>query len=204
MPVLRKQPQRETSKLRAETGWKLIFCLAPTRQAERRAGSAGRRRFSRRCWMGMWCSSINQRQSPAPRLGGPCGVEARPERRRTLGGAAQIQSAVLDGHVVLIDQPAAKPGAQAGAPLRAVAGRAVYEGAGEWLHLTLNPRVEDGAMQLSADKIDISQDSGDALAHGNVKATWSDTGKSGTGQPANEPSGSMSLGGQGPAQIGRA
>ena len=83
--------------------------------------------------------------------------------------------------------------------MRAVAGRAVYEGAGEWLHLTSSPRVEDGAMQLTADKIDVSQDSGDALAHGNVKATWSDTGKNGTGQPANEPAGSMSLGGQGPA-----
>jgi lipopolysaccharide export system protein LptA len=116
-----------------------------------------------------------------------------------IGGAAQIQSAVLDGHVVLIDQPATKPGANAEQPLRAVAGRAVYEGAGEWLHLTSSPRVEDGAMQLSADKIDVSQDSGDALAHGNVKATWSDTGKNGTGQPANEPAGSMSLGGQGPA-----
>src|ERR1035438_8818282 len=99
--------------------------------------------------------------------------ETRRPRAET-GGAAQMQSAVLDGHVVLIDQPAAKAGAQAGAPLRAVAGRAVYEGAGEWLHLTLNPRVEDGAMQLSADKIDVSQDSGDAFAHGNVKATWSD------------------------------
>jgi lipopolysaccharide export system protein LptA len=54
-------------------------------------------------------------------------------------------------------------------------------------------------MQLTADKIDVSQDSGDALAQGNVKATWSDTGKNGTGQPANGPAGSMSLGGQGPA-----
>jgi lipopolysaccharide export system protein LptA len=118
-----------------------------------------------------------------------------------LGGAAQIQSAVLDGHVLLIDQPAAKPGARAETPLRAVAGLAVYEGAGEWLHLTVNPRVEDGAMQLTADKIDVSQDSGDALAHGNVKASWSDTGKNGTGQPANGSAGqdSMSLGGQGPA-----
>ncbi|MGC1461220.1 MAG: LptA/OstA family protein [Terracidiphilus sp.] len=116
------------------------------------------------------------------------------------GGTAQIQSAVLDGHVVLVEQPAAKPGAQTEPPMRATAGHAVYEGPGQWLHLTMNPRVEDGAMQLTADKLDVSQESGDAFARGNVKATWLDDGKGGnsragvaTGQ------GSMSLGGQGPA-----
>ena len=76
----------------------------------------------------------------------------------------------------------AQPGnpAQSGpapATLRATAGRAVYEGAGEWLHLLVNPRVESGALQLTADKLDISQASGDAFARGNVKATW-------TGEPA--------------------
>ncbi len=63
-----------------------------------------------------------------------------------MGGEAQIQSAVLDGHVVLVEQPAGKPGAQPQPPMRATAGHAVYEGAGEWLHLTLNPRVEDGGI----------------------------------------------------------
>ena len=43
---------------------------------------------------------------------------------------------------------------------------------GEWLHLTGSPRVEDGGLQLTADKVDVSQASGDAFAHGNVKATW--------------------------------
>jgi lipopolysaccharide export system protein LptA len=60
--------------------------------------------------------------------------------------------------------------------MRATAGRAIYEGAGEWLHLTLSPRVEDGALQLTADKIDVSHESGDAFARGNVKATWLDNG----------------------------
>ena len=73
------------------------------------------------------------------------------------GGAAQVQSAMLDGHVVLTQTPAAKPGAQPEPPLRATAGRAVYEGTGEWLHLTLSPRVEDGGLQLTADKVDVSQ-----------------------------------------------
>ena len=109
------------------------------------------------------------------------------------GGAAQIESAILDGHVVLIREPAAKSGAQTEAPMRATAGRAVYEGAGAWLHLTLSPRVEDGSLQLTADKIDVTQDSGDAFAHGNVKATWAETGSGKAGGS------SGGLGGQGPA-----
>jgi len=36
---------------------------------------------------------------------------------------AQIRSAVLDGHVVLLQQPLEKPGVQAQAPMRATAGR---------------------------------------------------------------------------------
>jgi lipopolysaccharide export system protein LptA len=107
----------------------------------------------------------------------------------------QIQSAVLDGHITLVQQRAAKPGAKPEAPLRATAGKAVYEGAGQWLHLTASPRVDDGGMQLAADKIDVSQQSGDAFAHGNVKATWLNNGN---GKPA--PVGeTLSVGGQGPA-----
>jgi lipopolysaccharide export system protein LptA len=127
------------------------------------------------------------------------------------GGAGQVQSAVLDGHVVLTQEPAAKPGAQAEAPLRAWAGRADYEGTGEWLDLTLSPRVEDGGLQMTAEKIDVSRESGDAFAHGNVKATWLDTGTSkagAQGKPANggggqggAGQGSGVLGGQGPAHV---
>ena len=110
--------------------------------------------------------------------------------------ATQIQSATVDGHVVLVENPAAKSG-EASAPLRATAGRAVYEGAGEWLHLTLNPRVEDGGLQLTADKIDVSQDSGDAFGHCNVKATWAENGADQTGRA--KKGNSNGLGGQGPA-----
>jgi lipopolysaccharide export system protein LptA len=119
------------------------------------------------------------------------------------GGGAQIQSAVLDGHVVLVQQSAPRPGEQAEPPMRATAARAVYEGAGAWLRLTLSPRVEDGGLQLTADKIDVSEDSGDAFAHGNVKATWTDVG---AGQPAKPQGGApaqsgVALGGQGPAHM---
>ncbi len=120
-------------------------------------------------------------------------------------GATQIQSATVDGHVVLVQNPAARAGQEAAVPLRATAGHAVYEGAGEWLHLTLNPRVEDGGLQLTADKIDVSQDSGDAFGHGNVKATWAENSADQTGRAKNAKQGkarqgnSNGLGGQGPA-----
>ena len=105
------------------------------------------------------------------------------------GEAGQIQSAVLDGHVLASSRPAPKPGAEAPAELRAWAGKAVYEGAGEWLHLTIAPRIEDGGLQMTADKIDVSHETGDAFAHGNVKATWLNDGKSkpnGQGTPGQQ------------------
>jgi len=115
-----------------------------------------------------------------------------------LGGAAQIQAATVEGHVVLIQEPPAKPGASP-AILRATAGRAVYEGAGEWLHLTESPRVEDGGLQLTADKVDVSQASGDAFARGNVKASWLQ--QAGGKGSAKAGLGGVSLGGDGPAHV---
>jgi lipopolysaccharide export system protein LptA len=100
---------------------------------------------------------------------------------------------------VLTQTPAVKPGAPPQATMHATAGRADYEGQGEWLHLSVNPRVEDGALQLTADKVDVSRESGDAFAHGNVKASWmnsnSQQGKSAGSQSV------VSLGGQGPAHV---
>jgi len=91
---------------------------------------------------------------------------------RSGAGAVDLQSAELDGHVVLLEQPATKLSGKAQPPFRATAGRAVYEGAGEWVHLTQSPRLTDGALEVTADKVDVSRQSGDAFAHGNVKATW--------------------------------
>lgn len=108
--------------------------------------------------------------------------------------ATQVESATVIGHVVLVQQSAVKPGTAAQPPLHATANRAVYEGAGEWLHLTGSPRVENGGLQLSADRLDVSQDSGDAFAHGNVKATW-------LGDTAKSSNHGQVLGGQGPAHV---
>jgi lipopolysaccharide export system protein LptA len=124
-----------------------------------------------------------------------------------------VQSAELDGNVVLFEQPAQKDGAQPQPPLRATAGKAVYEGQGEWLHLTMSPRVVNGGMELTADKVDVSQQSGDAFAHGDVKATWTGSAVGGTKSTArnaggNDGAGSgaasgggVTLGGKGPAHV---
>jgi lipopolysaccharide export system protein LptA len=118
--------------------------------------------------------------------------------------AAQIQSALLEGHVVLVQQPALKAGAQPQPPMRATAGRADYESGGDWLHLTESPRIEDGGLELTAQKVDISQQSGEAFARSDVKATW----MSGPAPETDKRTGSEAraanedvptLGGQGPA-----
>ena len=105
--------------------------------------------------------------------------------------------------MVLTQKPAAKPGAPPPALLRATAGRAVYETAGQWLHLTMSPRVEDGALQITAVKVDVSRASGDAFAHGNVKASWTDA-NAGSNAHQGRPvaaQGSVALGGRGPAHV---
>jgi lipopolysaccharide export system protein LptA len=132
------------------------------------------------------------------------GPPAHGAKKAPVGAASpageQIQSATVEGNVVLVQQPGPKAGSATQAPLRATAGRAVYEGAEEWLHLFVNPRVESGALQLTADKLDISESSGDAFAHGNVKATW--TGQATEGVKATgRPMGTHGLGGQGPAHV---
>jgi lipopolysaccharide export system protein LptA len=113
------------------------------------------------------------------------------------GDQLDVQSAILDGHVVLIQRPAAKPGAQPQPELRATSGHATYEGDGQWLHLTASPRVVDGSMELTAGKIDVTQATGDAIAQGNVKATWTNTRSAGNQGAPN----TVALGGQQPAHV---
>jgi lipopolysaccharide export system protein LptA len=149
----------------------------------------------------------------------PIGPDAATSERTTMSKSgpetAQIQSATLNGHVVLIQWPAGKPGAPPQAEMRATAGHAEYESAGAssapgvspaagpWLHLTESPRVEDGALQLTADKIDVAQTSGDALAYGNVKGSMmnSATQRQGAEAYKADEGGGINLGGQGPAHV---
>ena len=106
------------------------------------------------------------------------------------GAAAGAQIAAMHqvGHVVLVQEPppAAKPG-QAGqtsqanqSSVRATAERADYDGASEVLHLWGSPRVQDGALDMTANQIDFARATGDAFAHGDVKASWTGSG-TGTG-----------------------
>jgi lipopolysaccharide export system protein LptA len=155
----------------------------------------------------------------------------RPAQGSTNGqaqaAAGQIESAKVDGNVVMTQQPATKPGQAPQPLLRATAAHAVYEGA--WLHLTGNPRVVNGGMEMTADRVDVAQGAGntnranaagnavgasgrvqqagnadgDAFAHGNVKATWVNDGrdKSAAGSTGGSSSGTVGLGGQTPAHV---
>jgi lipopolysaccharide export system protein LptA len=124
------------------------------------------------------------------------------EHRPPAAGAAQIESATLDGHVVITQQPAAKPG-EAATTMRATSGHADYDSTGEWMHLTQVPMVTDGSMQLAADKIDVSQATGEAFAHGKVKATWLAQNASIQDGPkgASASKTMAGLGGQGPSHV---
>ena len=107
----------------------------------------------------------------------------------------QIESATVDGHVVLIQQPTAKGGVAQPA-VKATATHAEYSDGGQWLHLTGSPRVTDGGLEITAEKLDVSQESGDALAQKNVKATW-------TGDARHGGSGDLNadFGAQGPVHV---
>jgi lipopolysaccharide export system protein LptA len=136
----------------------------------------------------------------------PGAADESAEAGNASGALAQIESATVDGNVVLVEEPAHGSGSEVRPPLRATAGHAVYEGGEERLHLTANPRVDNGALQLTADKVDVMQASGDAFAYGSVKATWAPAtaGNSGTGkkQPGGAAApGNGALGGEGPAHI---
>jgi lipopolysaccharide export system protein LptA len=134
-------------------------------------------------------------------------ADAKPDSSRNdsngLARSTRIESATVAGNVVLVQQPVATKDVPAPPPVRATAAQAVYEGAGQWLHLTGSPYVENGGLQLVANKIDFSQASGDAFAHGDVKAIWLGAESRAT------PKGSLSaksqqmpvLGAQGPAHI---
>jgi lipopolysaccharide export system protein LptA len=150
-------------------------------------------------------------------------TEKPAQAQGTALSSGQIESATVDGHVVLTQQAAAKSGEQPPPLLRATGAHAVFDGG--WLHLTGSPRVVNGGMEMTADKIDVAQGAGnaagasgktqqpanagsDAFAYGNVKATWLNDGRNtnASGNASNGASGGASggtvgLGGQTPAHV---
>jgi lipopolysaccharide export system protein LptA len=115
-----------------------------------------------------------------PASAAPSKSASAPPASKSQGTASgsEIASIVEIGHVVLVQDP--PPGhfgqktsseeAQSG--LRATASRADYDGQSQILHLTGTPRVRDGALDMTADRIDFARVTGDAFAHGNVRASW--------------------------------
>jgi lipopolysaccharide export system protein LptA len=91
--------------------------------------------------------------------------------------ADEVSDAVEQGHVVMTQLPARKPG-EATAPLeeRVTAERAVYNSELERTTLTGNVQVNNGASVLWADRVVTEQQTGDAAAEGSVKASYTQVG----------------------------
>jgi lipopolysaccharide export system protein LptA len=104
------------------------------------------------------------------------GREIKPtaDKSRDPGAGAEIASVVEIGHVVLLQEPPSGHSAsnRDKAGVRATSSRADYDGPSQILHLTGTPRVQDGALDLTANRIDLARATGDAFAHGDVRASW--------------------------------
>jgi lipopolysaccharide export system protein LptA len=97
---------------------------------------------------------------------------------------SQIERAVQQGHVTLMQTPVAKSSATHAQPLTATAERAEYTGSDDALLLTGNPQadpqVTDSSMQVAARRIRLLRTSGDAVLTGNVRGNYA----SAASQPA--------------------
>jgi lipopolysaccharide export system protein LptA len=85
---------------------------------------------------------------------------------------AQLQSAVQLGNVTLVQEPAAKPGAQTPPATTATADRASYDAATQVVQLTGNPRMRQAGGDLTALSMEVDRATGNANATGGVKATY--------------------------------
>jgi lipopolysaccharide export system protein LptA len=87
----------------------------------------------------------------------------------TFSPAGAIASMLQDGHFHYTE-----PGGPGGNDRAAWAQHARYTPADEVLALTGSPRVVDGGLTTTAEVIRLDRRSGDAIAHGDVKSTYSD------------------------------
>jgi lipopolysaccharide export system protein LptA len=97
------------------------------------------------------------------------------------GGTDEVSDAVEQGHVVMTQIPARKPGEAAPLEERATADRAFYDhgtGDSELERTTLvgNVQLTDGTSVLWADRVVTNQETGDAEADGSVKASYGQAG----------------------------
>ena len=117
----------------------------------------------------------------------PVASAAHSKAVRAGSDGSDIQSIVEVGHVVLIQDPPTSHSGQTG--LRATADRSDYDGSSHILHLTGSPRVRDGALDMTAARIDFNRASQDAFAYGDVRASWIGSGTQGSASPGSAPSG---------------
>lgn len=93
--------------------------------------------------------------------------------------SASIDTAIQQGHVTMVAQPAYQAKQADGTPqqpLYADAAQGVYHSSTQTLELTgdarAEPRVHNAALSLTAKTIDYRRETGDALAHGDVRSTY--------------------------------
>ncbi|MGA8528925.1 MAG: LptA/OstA family protein [Acidobacteriaceae bacterium] len=110
-----------------------------------------------------------------------------------------LDTAVQDGHVMLIEMPAKKPGdSTPPAALTGWAEHAEYHAQNQILEMTGHPRIVQGeAMQLSAEQIDYHRDTQNAAASGNVKATYTQA----SGEASGGHKAAPTMGGSGPVHV---
>jgi lipopolysaccharide export system protein LptA len=130
-----------------------------------------------------------QQPAPVPQNHGQVTASSADSRRHETGKKKNqgpkmqtaLETAIQDGNVVLTETPAKKPGAATQpATLTGWAQHAEYHAADELLHLSGSPRITDGeAMQMAAESIDYHRDTQNAVANGNVKATYTQQHKNG-------------------------
>jgi lipopolysaccharide export system protein LptA len=114
----------------------------------------------------------------------------------------QLETAVQDGNVVIMQTPAKKESAKADpVTVTAWAKHSEYHASTQVLHLTGDPRLNDGqSLQLAANVLDYHRDSSDAAAEGSVKATYTQQKNQNNAGSSGQPSG-PTLGGDGPVHI---
>lgn len=200
--ALRTVPSKGPKQSTVISGDRLVAALTPDGRAIRQLDGTGHTRIVDLARDGSTNTSIGDTLHVTFSV-----PPARSANRSASASAAQpsqIETAIQDGHVILTQKPAPKPGAAAPAALTAWAQRAEYHAATQVLRLTGSPHLDDGgSMQLAGGVIDFHRDTGDAGVTGGVKAIWIQS-----NAPAKAPSGHavsapaiLSLGGEGPVHI---
>ncbi|HEX5234374.1 MAG TPA: LptA/OstA family protein [Silvibacterium sp.] len=196
-------PSKGAQQVTTISGDQLLALLTADGKAIRQLNGAGHTKIIDLAKDGSSDTSIGDRLEVAFDAGN---AEAPRSRSRAKGESSQtgqasrIETATQDGHVMLTQMAQTATGAAAGpATLTAWAQHAEYHASDEVLRLTGNPRLTDGqSLQMAAADIDYHRDSGDAIAVGNVKATYTQQKKpKGTGSAESGPA----FGGDGPMHI---